>query len=299
MRIAAVVTAYHPDERLEAVVAAALESCDDVLVVDNTPADAPSAADAAAGALGDHRVRILRSGRNAGLGGALNTGLAELPDSTEAVLLLDQDSILTKEVVLGLAKHLADDPTVGVASPAPWDEASDSHYESLSGARYGEVSDRDAVITSGMLIRRSCFEKVPGFRESFFIDYVDLDFCLRLRRAGVRIIQDKSLKLPHSIGDRRAHRVGPLTVPVIHYPAWRHYWIARNGTILIRENRRTLKAWSFRTLLYLVRWVTVTALFEPKRGSCLRAFFQGFGDGRAKRVSSSYLPSGAEYTADF
>jgi rhamnosyltransferase len=298
MRITAVVTAYHPDARLEAVVASALESCQDVVIVDNTPTGSPSSAGSGEGALGDDRVRVLRSGRNAGLGGALNAGLAAVPPEADAVLLLDQDSVLTKELVLGLAAHLEADASVGIASPAPWDAESDSHYESLSAARYGTVSDRDAVITSGMLIRRSCLAEVPGgFREDFFLDYVDLDYCLKLRRKGVRIIQDKSLQLAHSIGDRRTHRVGPVRVPVIHYPAFRHYWIGRNGTILIRENRRVLKAWSFRTFLYLVRWVAVTALFEKNRVACVSAFVRGVRDARGQRLTERYLPAGAEYPA--
>lgn len=307
MRITAVATAYHPDERLAAVIEAALESVDGVVVVDNTPAGTPSAADALTGPDGDPRVRVLRSGRNAGLGGALNAGLAALPDDAEAVLLLDQDSVLSKELVLGLAAHL-EDPTIGVVSPAPWDPTTDSHYESLSAARYGTVSDRDAVITSGMLLRRSVLDLLGDggggdagnggrapFREDFFIDYVDLEFCLRLRAHGVRIIQDKSLKLPHSIGDRQVHRFGPLQVPVIHYPAWRHYWIGRNGTILISEHARTRKAWSLRTFLYLTRWLVVTVLFEKERRSCAGAFLRGVRDGRQRRMNPAYLPKGAQY----
>ena len=292
MRLAAVVTAYHPDERLAAVVEAAPATCEDVVVVDNTPA---SSYQSAGTALGDQRVKILRSGRNAGLGGALNAGLAALPAETEAVLLLDQDSVLPEDLVLGLAAHLDQDPTIGIVAPAPWDEANGTAYESLTAARFDDVAERDAVITSGMLIRRDVLKLVDGFREEFFIDYVDLDFCVRLRRQGVRIVQDRNLRLAHSIGDRRAHGFGRLLVQVIHYPAWRHYWIGRNGTILIRENRKALPRWSFLTLLYLVRWVAVTALFEKRRVKCVRAFLRGVADARGHRLTPAYLPQGAAY----
>jgi rhamnosyltransferase len=295
--ITAITTAYHPDERLFAVVQAALESCSRVIVVDNTPAGEASLSDTLEESLCDPRVRVLRPGRNAGVAAALNLGLRELSAEADAVLFMDQDSVLTKELVTGLAHHLAD-PSVGVASPAPWDVTSDSHYESLSSVRYGEVSDRDAVITSGMLIRRSCLELVSEFREEFFCDYVDLDFCLRLRRAGVRIVQDKSLKLGHSIGDRREHRFAGRKVQVVHYPAWRHYWIARNGLILIGENRRTARLWSFATAVYLVRWVTVTAVFERSRRSHVGAFVKGLRDGARRNVTPTYLPAGADYSTD-
>ena len=60
VRIAAVVTAYHPDERLLAVVDSVQESCAEIVVVDNTPEGAASVAekieDTAA-------ITVLRSGR--------------------------------------------------------------------------------------------------------------------------------------------------------------------------------------------------------------------------------------------
>ncbi|MFL6111287.1 MAG: hypothetical protein ACJ786_08035 [Catenulispora sp.] len=49
MDVVAVFTAYHPDERLAAAVESALLSCASVIVVDNTPASADSAAPALAG----------------------------------------------------------------------------------------------------------------------------------------------------------------------------------------------------------------------------------------------------------
>ena len=229
-RIAAVVTAYHPDERLAAVVESALLSCESVVIADNTPGDAPSLA----AKLEDPRVRVLRSGRNRGLAGALNAGLAQVPAEADAVLFLDQDSVLPPELVSGLVAHLAEDPRIGVVGPTPVDVATGGRYE-RSADRHAAVDDRPSIITSGMVVRRSCFESVPGFREDFFVDCVDTDFCLRIRRSGSRVVRDANLVLPHSIGSGRDHKLGPLKVRVLHYPAWRHYWIARNGLVLSRE----------------------------------------------------------------
>jgi len=287
-RIIAVTTAYHPDERLVAVVAAALRSCESVVIADNTPAGVPSASEALAG----DRVRVLRPGRNVGVAAALNAALGEVPGDAEAVLLLDQDSVLAEELVSALSRHLAD-PTVGAAAPSPWDARSGTDFGTLT-AMQAEVSDQDAVITSGMLVRRSLAQAVGGFREDLFVDYVDMDFCLRIRRTGARILQDRRLKLEHSIGDRREHKLVFLPVQVIHYPPWRHYWIARNGAILIRENARAFPSWSVKTAAYLVRWVAVTVLFESARWRCLRAFGSGVRDGLRKRINPTYVPKGAE-----
>jgi rhamnosyltransferase len=291
LRITAVTTAYHPDERLRAVVEAALGSCEKVIVADNTPA----ASSSLARDLGGDRVEVLSLGANLGVAAALNAGLRAVPPSCEAVLLLDQDSVLSEELVIALAAHLAQ-PGVVAAAPSPWDAASGTHYGTLTSLQ-AEVTDQDAVITSGMLVRRAAADAIGGFREDLFVDYVDIDFCLRLRTAGGRIVQDKSLRLPHSIGDRRTHRVLGIPVKVIHYPAWRHYWIARNGVILIAAHGRRFPAWSLRTALYLLRWVAVTAAFEPSRRQCLRAFLRGLRDAAGRRLDPAYRPGGAATAA--
>jgi rhamnosyltransferase len=288
--ITAIVTAYHPDERLAQVVESALGSCDLVVVADNTPADSASAAEKL-----DHpRVRVLRSGRNLGLAAALNLGLREVPADAGAVLFLDQDSILPPDLVAALAEHL-EDPGVGVVGPAPVDAEKGGQYETLS-VLHGDVSDRYSVITSGMLARRSCFATVPTFREDFFVDCVDIDFCLRLRRAGVRIVRDKHLVLPHSIGDGRDHRLlFVFPVRVLHYAAWRHYWVARNGMVLTREHGRSLPGFALINALFMARWLAATAAFEPERRTHVPAILKGLRDGLTGRTDLSYLPAGADY----
>jgi rhamnosyltransferase len=290
---AAVVTAYHPDERLAAVVESALLSCEHVVIADNTPGDAPTLADKLSGP----RVRVLRSGHNRGLAGALNSGLAQVPAEAEAVLFLDQDSVLPPELVSGLLAHLAADPTIGVAGPTPVDAATGGRYE-RSADRHAAVDDRPSIITSGMVVRRSCFAAVPGFREDFFVDCVDTDFCLRVRRSGSRVVRDAGLVLPHSIGSGRDHKLGSVNVRVLHYPAWRHYWIARNGLVLSREFLGAERRFVIDNALFMGRWLLVTTLFDERRRASVPAILRGLLDGLTGRVSRRYLPAGAEYGSD-
>jgi rhamnosyltransferase len=287
--ITAVVTAYHPDQRLAAVLDAALVTCADVLVVDNTPKSEESLTDT----FTDARVRVLRSGRNGGLAGALNDAVRELPAATDAALLLDQDSTLPDGMIAALAAHLAD-PSIGAVAPTPVDIADGRSYERFAPTG-GGLADRDTVITSGMLVRRSALTAVGGFRDEFFVDWVDNDFCLRLRRKGIRIVQDLNTVLPHSIGDRREHRVGPFTFRVLRYAPWRHYWITRNGVVMIKEHVGGNPKWALMALLYIGRQAVTTALFEPKRSATLPAILRGIRDGLTGRTTLAYLPKGADY----
>jgi rhamnosyltransferase len=289
-----VATAFHPDERLTAVVEAALKSCARVVVVDNTPGDGPFLTDTLRDRAG---VTVLRDGRNRGLAGALNAGVAALlapdrDDQPDLVLFLDQDSILGEDLVLGLARHLAD-PTVAIAAPAPWDEQQGRYYE--PGTENGpDVADRDTVITSGMLVRSAVLTELGPFRTEFFVDHVDNDFCLRARAAGYRILRDKRQKLPHSLGRRNQHKLPGVSVSSSRHPTWRLYWIARNGTVLIREHRKDAPAWTRATAAYLVWWFALRTAIEAPRGPRAMAMLRGFRDGARGRRSLRYLPPGAE-----
>ena len=284
----ALLTAYHPDERLAAVVESALADCAQVIVADNTPAGSPSLA----AKLDDPRIRVLQIGRNLGLGGALNVAAKELPADAQAVLLLDQDSVLPEGLVSGLAAHLRDDPTIGIAAPTPWDAKHEAFYN-LGAGMHDSTADREAVITSGMLVRRELIDRFP-FREDLFNDFVDIAFCVDVRRSGARIVQDYRIKLPHSMGDRREHKLGPVTVRVIHYPAWRHYWIARNGMRFAMDNLRKHPLGFVPMGVFLGRKFVSTTLFEPDRRNHLPALLRGVRDGVLNRGARRYLPTGAE-----
>ena len=256
MRIAAVVTAYHPDERLLAVVDSVQESCAEIVVVDNTPEGSASVAEKIEDTA---TITVLRSGVNRGLSHALNLGVSRLSAGIEAVIFLDQDSVLAPDVIPRLAEHFKD-PSIGMAKTGPGEQVHENLSKNFSGRNKG-VADRAISITSGMLIRRDLLARVGEFREDFFVDYADLEYSLRVRRTGARIIQDKRLKLPHSIGERRTHTFFGMRVPVTHKPAWRDYWQLRNGLITVREQARFSPAWAVTAVLYLGRAAVQAMLF--------------------------------------
>jgi GT2 family glycosyltransferase len=57
--------------------------------------------------------------------------------------------------------------------------------------------DLEAVVGTCMLVRREAFEEVGGLDVSFPVAYNDVDFCLRLRRAGWRILYVPDAVLVH------------------------------------------------------------------------------------------------------
>lgn len=281
--VAGVVTAFHPDARIAEVVTSALAQCGLVVVVDNTPGDGPGAASV----LASHpRLLLERAGRNLGLAGALNRGV-DLAGDVELLLLLDQDSALPADLVPRLARLVQ--ARVAVATPAPWDERAGRYLDPRT-ARRPLVADLPVAITSGMLVRRQALEAVGPFREEFFVDSVDQDFCLRLRRHGWRVVQDRSVHLPHSLGETRWRGWGPLRLRSTGHPTWRLYWMARNTVVLAREHWRSEPRW-VATALALLAYVAVTVLvFEPPRPKRLRRLMQGIHDGWTGRADDRQRP---------
>ena len=54
-----------------------------------------------------------------------------------------------------------------------------------------------AVTAACLMSRRDVFEKVGGFDEVFPVDFNDVDYCLRVRRAGYRIVYTPYARLYH------------------------------------------------------------------------------------------------------
>ena len=56
------------------------------------------------------------------------------------------------------------------------------------------------VAGSAIMIRREHFERIGGFDPHFFLYFEDIDFCLRIARAGGSVIYDPTITVGHSRG---------------------------------------------------------------------------------------------------
>ena len=69
--------------------------------------------------------------------------------------------------------------------------------------------DLSAVVGTSILVRREAFSSVNGLDTSFPVAYNDVDFCLRLRRAGWRIVYvPDALLLHHGSASFESHQLG-------------------------------------------------------------------------------------------
>lgn len=84
------------------------------------------------------------------------------------------------------------------------------------------------AIASGSLIPLSSIEHCGMMDESLNIDYVDQDFCLRLRQHNLKILLAPQARLHHRIGNSRSHIMAGNIITATHHSAERRYSIYRN-----------------------------------------------------------------------
>jgi GT2 family glycosyltransferase len=85
----------------------------------------------------------------------------------------------------------------------------DGHSPGHAGSAI-TIRNYSAVTGACMMTRRRVFEEVGGFNEKLRVDFNDVDYCLKVRRAGYRIVFTPYARLYHhesgSFGERRQQR---------------------------------------------------------------------------------------------
>ena len=94
----------------------------------------------------------------------------------------------------------------------------------------------DYVIQSGCVFDVSLFKEIGYFREDFFIDQVDIEFCYRAKRCGYQSILLSCSTLIHELGHSKGGKniLGKIHITSDNYPAFRRYYLVRNSIIVMR-----------------------------------------------------------------
>ncbi len=217
LKVLAVVVLYFPERNVVQFVNSILEAVDKVLVVDNSEPPTRGLVEAFQA---DPRVEYLASTRNEGVAYALNKGLRRaMSENFDWLLTLDQDSTFPERHLhdlLEVAKGSGLE--VGMVVPAvnPDKEAVDR----IEIVRFG--------ITSGALLRVEAGSRTGMFEEKLFIDSVDNEYCLRLRKTGYRIVRANHCTLQHEMGNLVRTSFLGIQVKFVSRPSWRSYYFTRN-----------------------------------------------------------------------
>lgn len=246
-------------------------------------------------------VQLLSSGQNVGVATALNRGVDWcVEQGCTDIFLFDQDSKPASsdyfEKMCGeLSRLNANDKSIICLAPDIKDEASQdisckwlANNNSCIFKRSSLDDDWDGsilvAITSGTLIYASAFKSIGYFRDDFFIDYVDTEYCLRLVNRGYKIMASRTATLLHNLGERSVHTLfGHKFYPTNH-SSIRRYYIARNSVYMWKMYALSNMGWAVFDLLASIYNAFRIVAFENKKQEKIKSSLSGFYDGLRGRV---------------
>lgn len=230
------------------------------------------------------------------LGMAQNRGITRaLELGHDWVLLLDHDSRLGAGMISAMEQAYIDAPNplnIGLIAPNLQDpnvDSSQRYLRSWFGYWFEQKSFDVAtpvidhvlcVAASGSLIpARVLNQKDFYMDETFVIDYIDTDFCLRLCTEGLRILAVRDAKLIHKIGERRQHKFLGLTITTTNHSPTRRYYLYRNR---LKTWRRYATEWPSFLIFDIMRMVYELwriILLEKNKNQKFKAVVSGVWDG--------------------
>ena len=247
---------------------------------------------------------IIQNEKNFGYPEGNNIGMRyALKASADYVLLLNNDTVVDRFFLTELV-HAADrDASIGVIAPIIyWYDAPDviqstgarvdfwtGRVMSLNrGKRDDEIEhfaeDRllpaDYMPGACFLIKRQVIEEVGKLDPTYFLYGEELDWCVRISRAGYRIVCDFNSKIWHKKA-ASSSKVKRLVA----------YYSGRNCVILERKYARVPQFFSF-LLFYPAYWIMI--LLKARQFDDVRYFVRGFIDGLLTPITSQAKMSEGE-----
>ena len=175
-------------------------------------------------------LRVISNDKNLGFSGGQNVGIKyALDNGADYVLILNNDTIVDKNLIEELLNAAQKDKNIGIAVPKIyfasgfefhkdrykksdlgkvfWYAGGEMDWKNVIGfhrgvdevdrGQYDRIEKTDFASGCCMLVKGEVFEKVGFLDEKFFLYYEDSDLCERIRRAGYSIMYSAKAILWH------------------------------------------------------------------------------------------------------
>jgi hypothetical protein len=240
-------------------------------------------------------ARLLPLGENRGFAGGVNAGAdAALGDGADAVLLLNNDATVEPDFLEPLVDAACAEG-VGAACAQILDSATGriwyagASYDPRRGHQgrhtgYGDPPlspatapyETERACGGAMLIPRAALEEVGPLDETLFAYAEDVDWSLRARRAGLRILVVPASIVHHRVSGSTGGAASPDSL----------YYALRNGLTVAERNAAEDWLGTVRRRAAAAAAFGVQALRSPRRVDGLRAVGDGLRDVRRGRLGA-------------
>lgn len=289
---------YNPAENLDRHLDTLYEQFNEIVLVDNGSSLETRNCIVEQARRRGPALKAILNDDNLGVATALNQGFSLAVElGYDRVITLDQDSVpepgMKDALVNGFQNH-SNREKLAVLAPVIFEEVTDQ------SARYLRQKNKFVferlycdqqflrnvtfVITSGSLYNLNLYRVLGPFRDDFFIDAVDTEYCLRAIRSGYEVSVACGARLAHTLGNRQRKSIlGQIHYPTFHSPT-RWYYISRNRVSMLRMYAWRFPHWFFFEMAVTLTGFTRMLLFEDRRLNKIKAFLLGTRDGLRKKM---------------
>lgn len=164
----------------------------------------------------NNNVSLISLMQNTGFTGGYNVGIkTALKNGADAILIINNDTLLDSDLLINLEKALYEKENIGLTVPKiyfakghefhknrykkdelgkviwyaggtmDWDNILSVHrgVDEVDHGQYDTIEPTDFASGCCMLIKREVFEKMGVFDERYFLYYEDADLCMRIKQA--------------------------------------------------------------------------------------------------------------------
>lgn len=277
--VCAIFVTYDPDPTFVDNVKSILTQVEKVVIVDN--ASKPQFKKLVQSCSQIDKVNIIYNTYNMGIASALNMGVKwALERNFDWIITFDQDSNAASnlvDIILDEYNRSSKKEQIALLAPVYYDKKTGYQSRYMRLEEYSFVVT-DLVITSGSMIKTSVFKEVGFFDDDLFIDYVDHDFCLRLKEKGYLSIIVPKARLAQTFGDAKRHDFWFFSFFSHNYSPARRYYMSRNRLILYRRHKR-YKWWMWQDLIYAFKDLIKILAVESNKYEKIKHIILGTIDG--------------------
>lgn len=219
MKLAGVVTLYHPDGEVKNNILSYLNEVDRLYVIDNT-----EKTDNKDILPNSNKITYIPNYENLGVAKAINQGaILAREEGFKWLLTMDQDSKFRNKELTRLIGFLKNTKRKDIGLICPWHKT-----KSLAKKPKKKVEEVMEVMTSGNIINLDAHDKIGGFKDWFFIDSIDIEYGMNLNKNGYKVIRLNDIELVHELGDIKIRRFLTRKVTCSNHNYIRRYYISRN-----------------------------------------------------------------------
>lgn len=277
--VLAVIVTYNVDEKFKVRIERLKDKVEEIVVVDNGSNETTIEMLKTLQGL-----NVIYLKENMGIAYALNRGIEYgISKGYKWILTLDHDSIVTQNMISKMLQCYNDlDETLksktAMLVPVHIEEkesTNEQQYEMNIEKGYNEVLTE---ITSGALTKTDVYKSMGLYDEKLFIDLVDHDYCLRLNKNGLKVIQVKDAILVHNLGESTKKNFLGLKFTPTNHSALRRYYMTRNRMHIWNKYKNEFPQWvSVDKRRFITENIKIV-LFEADKLNKLKFIKKGISD---------------------